>query len=157
MKKPNKELIVILDNIRSAFNVGSIFRTSDAVGVKKLILCGMTAIPENPKVKKTALGADLAVPWEFENSAYDAINECKNKGYKIYGVEVAKDAIDFRKVDYAEKSAIVLGHERMGLSEKILQLCDEIIFVPMNGVKESLNVGVCMGIVAYEIVGKNTK
>ena len=145
------DLVIVLDNIRSAFNVGSIFRTSDAVGASKLYLCGMSALPHNPKVVKTALGAEENVPWYGFDDTICAIKELKDDGYKIFGIELSENAVDYSKATYPSKIAIILGHERKGLSQDILALCDNQIYVPMRGKKESLNVAVCAGIIAYKI------
>ncbi len=150
MKK--RELVIVLDNIRSAFNVGSIFRTADAVGAKKLMLCGMTALPDNPKVVKTALGAHESVDWEARSGTDQAISELATEGYFIIGVELTEQSVDYRDFEYPAKVAIVLGHERAGLSEEILEKCEKQVHVPMRGKKESLNVAVCAGIIAYEIL-----
>ncbi len=143
---------VVLDNIRSVFNVGSIFRTSDGAGsVEKIYLCGMTTPIDNPKLDKTALGATEMVPSEHYDTTQEALDEIKAKNIPIYSIELTDDAENFQKVEYPEEVAIVLGHEKMGVDEEILNGCDKKIFIPMRGKKESLNVANCASIILYEI------
>jgi tRNA G18 (ribose-2'-O)-methylase SpoU len=146
------EIHIVLDNIRSAFNVGSIFRSADGAGsVKKIYLCGITADTDNPKLEKTALGSlDLVDSEHYENTL-DAIEELKSKNIPIYGVELTEDAKNFQKIKYPNRLAIVLGHEKKGIQKVILDLCDKKIMIPMRGYKESLNVANCASIILYEI------
>jgi tRNA G18 (ribose-2'-O)-methylase SpoU len=146
------EIHIVLDNIRSAFNVGSIFRSADGAGsVKKIYLCGITADTDNPKLEKTALGSlDLIDSEHYENTL-DAVEEIKSKNIPIYGVELTDDAKDFQSIEYPERLAIVLGHEKRGVQKQILDKCDKKIIVPMRGYKESLNVANCASIVLYEV------
>jgi len=146
------EIYIVLDNIRSAFNVGSIFRSADGAGsVKKIYLCGMTTDIDNPKLDKTALGATEMIPSEHYDSTMEAIDELREKGIPIYSIELTDDAQDFQKVKYPEKIAIVLGHEKKGVSDEILRKVDKSIYIPMRGKKESLNVANCASIILYEI------
>ena len=146
------EIHIVLDNIRSAFNVGSIFRSADGAGsVKKIYLCGMTTDIDNPKLDKTALGATEMIPSEHYDSTMEAIDELREKGIPIYSIELTENALDFQKVKYPEKIAIVLGHEKRGVSDEILRKVDKSIYIPMRGKKESLNVANCASIILYEI------
>ncbi|HNW23536.1 MAG TPA: RNA methyltransferase [Candidatus Dojkabacteria bacterium] len=146
------EIYIVLDNIRSAFNVGSIFRSADGAGsVKKIYLCGMTTDIDNPKLDKTALGATEMIPSEHYDSTMEAIDELREKGIPIYSIELTDDAQDFQKIKYPEKIAIVLGHEKKGVSDEILRKVDKSIYIPMRGKKESLNVANCASIILYEI------
>lgn len=146
------EIHIVLDNIRSAFNVGSIFRSADGAGsVKKIYLCGMTTDIDNPKLDKTALGATEMIPSEHYDSTMEAIDELRERGIPIYCIELTDDALDFQKVKYPEKIAIVLGHEKRGISDEILRKVDKSIYIPMRGKKESLNVANCASIILYEI------
>jgi len=146
------EIHIVLDNIRSAFNVGSIFRSADGAGnVKKIYLCGMTTDIDNPKLDKTALGATEMIPSEHYDSTMEAIDELRERGIPIYSIELTDDALDFQKVKYPPKIAIVLGHEKKGVSDEILRKVDKSIYIPMRGKKESLNVANCASIVLYEI------
>lgn len=149
---------VVLDNIRSAYNVGSIFRTSDGVGsVEKVHLCGITAPPYHPKVHKTALGASAYIPSEVYETTKDAILKLKEDKVKIYGVELTDNAKHFQKVKYPKKVAFILGHEVNGLSKDTIGLCDKIIYIPMNGQKESLNVASSAAIILYEAIRNSEK
>ncbi len=146
------EIHIVLDNIRSVFNVGSIFRSADGAGnVKKIYLCGMTADIDNPKLEKTALGAIDMVPSQHYDTTQEALEEIREQNIPIYSVELTEDAEDFQKVEYPKKLALVFGHEKMGVGEEILKDSDKKIFVPMRGKKESLNVANCATTVLYEI------
>ena len=143
---------IVLDNIRSVFNVGSIFRSADGAGsVEKIYLCGMTSDIDNPKLEKTALGAIDMVPSEHYDTAKEALEELRERKIPIYSIELTDDAENFQKIDYPEEIAIVLGHEKDGISEEILGYTDKRIMVPMRGKKESLNVANCATTVLYEI------
>lgn len=158
------KIVVILNNIRSSENVGSIFRTSDAVGVKKIILVGITPAPvdrfgrENKGLTKASLGAEKSVAWSQEESLKSASKKLKKEGFKIIGIEQSKNAINYKKlitskiVSGASNLALVFGSEVGGLSKKDLELCDVVAELPMHGQKESLNVSVCAGIVLYELL-----
>lgn len=146
------EIHIVLDNIRSAFNVGSIFRSADGAGsVKKIYLCGITTDIDNPKLDKTALGATEMIESEHYDTTMEAIDELKEKGIPIYSVELTDDAINFQSVKYPEKVAIIFGHEKRGVSDEILKKTDIKIYIPMRGKKESLNVANCASIILYEI------
>lgn len=143
---------VVLDNIRSVFNVGSIFRSSDGAGsVEKIYLCGMTTPIDNPKLDKTALGATDMVDSEHYDTTQEALDELRAKNIPIYSIELTDDAENFQKVEYPNELAIVLGHEKDGVAEDILKESDKKIYVPMRGKKESLNVANCASIILYEI------
>ena len=147
---------IVLDNIRSAFNVGSIFRSADGAGsVDKIYLCGITADTDNPKLEKTALGAIDIVNSEHYDTTKEALEELKERDIPIYSVELTEDAKDFQEMKYPQELAIVLGHEKRGVDEDILNLSDEKIYVPMRGFKKSLNVANCASIVLYEITREN--
>lgn len=143
---------IVLDNIRSVFNVGSIFRSADGAGsVEKIYLCGMTTPINNPKLDKTALGATEMINSEHYDTTQEALTELREKNIPIFSVELTKDAQDFQKTEYPEELAIVFGHEKNGVDTEILQESDKKIFVPMRGKKESLNVANCASIILYEI------
>ncbi|MGI5898016.1 MAG: TrmH family RNA methyltransferase [Candidatus Dojkabacteria bacterium] len=143
---------IVLDNIRSCFNVGSIFRSADGAGsVKKIYLCGMTTDIDNPKLEKTALGATEMVDSEHYDSTEEALEEIRSLNIPIYSVELTNDAENFQEVEYPEEVALVFGHEKTGVGEDILKKSDKKIFVPMRGFKESLNVANCATTVLYEI------
>jgi len=143
--------VVVLDNIRSALNVGAIFRTCDGAGASKLYLCGITPYPPHNKIPKTALGAIEYVGWVRSNDTIEVIKGLKEDGYTIVAVEQAEGAHVFNQVVYKEKTALVFGHEITGVSKEVLDICDVKVVVPMYGRKESLNVATTVGIVSYEV------
>lgn len=144
---------IVLDNIRSVFNVGSIFRSADGVGhVEKIYLCGITSDIDNPKLEKTALGATEMVKSEYYDTTKDALEEIKDLNIPVYSVELTEDAENFQEIKYPEEIALVFGHEKKGVSEEVLeQYTDKKIMVPMRGMKKSLNVANCATAVLYEI------
>lgn len=152
------ELYLVLHNIRSVLNVGSIFRTADAVGVKKMYLTGYTPIPEtrgrkfgNDRLKKTALGAEKTVPWEYDAHAWRLIEKLKAEGIHIVALEQSLKSVDYRHYKPKFPLALIVGNEVRGLSAEILKKCDVAIELPMKGKKESLNVSVAAGIALYKI------
>lgn len=149
-KEKKVRLHIVLDNIRSVFNVGSIFRTADATGCAKIYICGMTPTPHNPKMYKTALGAIETVPWNYYKTTLEAIKEIKNKNIPILSVELTDDAYHFQKYDYPYEVALVFGHERLGVNNLVLAQSDARIMIPMFGIKESLNVANTASIIMFE-------
>ncbi len=151
--------ILILDNIRSAENVGAIFRTADAVGIDEIILCGTTPDPidrfgrPNPKVAKSALGAEKTVLWRHTSDTLSEVENLKKYGYQIIAIEIAENSIDYKKVVPAEKVVFILGSETLGISKSILDISDMIAEIPMQGEKESLNVSVSTGIALFRMLG----
>jgi tRNA G18 (ribose-2'-O)-methylase SpoU len=143
---------IVLDNIRSVFNVGSIFRSADGAGsVEKIYLCGITSDIDNPKLEKTALGATDMVPSEYYDNTLEVLEELKERNIPIYSVELTDDAEDFQSVEYPNELALVFGHEKKGISEDILEYTDKRIMMPMRGMKESLNVANCATAMLYEM------
>lgn len=153
------QCVVILPNIRSVFNVGGIFRTSDAVGVSHIYLCGYTPTPldrfgrKRKDFSKCALGAEETVPWSSHDNAVDVIEELKSKGYQIVAIEQSDLSHPYNQIPYAEKVALIFGNEVDGVDQLLLKEADIIAELPMLGKKESLNVGVTAGIVLYEVLG----
>jgi len=146
------EIHIILDNVRSAFNVGSIFRSADGAGsVKKIYLCGMTTDIDNPKLDKTALGATEMIASEHYDTTMEAIDELREMGIPIFCVELTEDAQNFQKIEYPSKVALIFGHEKRGVDEEVISKVDKNIYIPMRGKKESLNVANCASILLYEI------
>jgi len=144
---------LMIVNVRSLYNVGSIFRTADSARLSELILCGYTPYPPRKEIEKTALGATESVPWRYFKSAIDAINDMKFKGCKIIAVEITDKKRSYESLLKSDfPLCLVLGNELTGLDDKILNECDDAIEIPMYGVKHSLNVSVAAGIVAYEAV-----
>lgn len=150
-----KEIYVILDNIRSAFNTGSIFRTSDAAGITKLYLCGITPYPPHIKLEKTALGALESVPWEYAKETMTVVKMMKEQNIPVYAVELDSRAKHYAQIEYPDRFALVMGHELLGVSEEVLDASDKIVQIPMHGIKNSLNVAVSYGIVVYESLHHN--
>ncbi len=147
-------VIVILDNIRSMHNVGSIFRTADAFLLRGVYLCGYTPQPPHRDINKTALGATESVEWAYYPSTNHAIHLLKEEGYLIFAVEQVEDSMPLQVATkmHAEKIAIVFGNEVDGVSNETLALCDRCIEIPQMGIKHSLNVSVAAGIVLWELV-----
>ncbi|MCO5247870.1 MAG: RNA methyltransferase [Chitinophagales bacterium] len=149
-------IVVIIDNVRSGLNVGSVFRTSDAFLVKEIHICGYAPRPPHRDVLKSALGATDSVDWKSYESTSESIHELKQQGYKIFAVEQATPSISLHefKVQEGEKIALIFGNEVSGVSDEALDLVDACIEVPQWGTKHSLNISVCAGIVLWEFVKK---
>ncbi|MEK7629225.1 MAG: RNA methyltransferase [Patescibacteria group bacterium] len=145
-------IYLILHNIRSAYNVGAIFRTADAVGVSKIYIGGYTPTPENPKVAKTSLGAENSVKWEKYFNTWKLVEELKSKNIKVVALEQSKESQDYRKFKPKFPLAVVVGNEVKGLSPNILKRVDSVWHIPMRGKKESLNVTVATGVFLYKIL-----
>lgn len=153
-KKNSKEIIVVLDNIRSTYNVGAIFRSADAVGVSRIYLCGITPAPPNPKISKVALGAEDYIVWEKTKITWRLLEKLKKEGYFIISLEQGKRAKNIFKNKFNKKQdkiVLLLGPEVKGLSNEILKRTDGLLEIPMFGKKESLNVAVAFGIAIYQI------
>ncbi len=157
MSKPQTS-ILILPDIRSALNVGAIFRTADAIGISKVYLTGYTPRPTDrfgriqKDITKSALGAETWVPWEYKKTLIPLIHKLKKDGFQIIAIEQDKQAIDYRKIKISNKVAVILGREVEGIDKKILKSCDKIIYIPMYGKKESLNVSVATGVALFRIL-----
>ena len=147
-----KELVLVLPNIRSRFNVGSIFRTADGAGVKKIYLCGITPTPPHDKIAKVALGAETTVPWEYVRQTAPLLKKLRVDGYHIVALEQTKFSIPYTALRPTGKIALVLGNEVTGLPKQWLKLCDTVIDIPMHGCKESLNVSVAAGVAIFHIL-----
>jgi tRNA G18 (ribose-2'-O)-methylase SpoU len=145
-------LHVVLDNLRSAYNVGSIFRTADACGVAHIHLCGMSAHPPHPKIEKTALGATAYVPWTYYERTQDCLHALRAEGLPVVAVEVHPRAHMYHCFSWPQPVAIIFGNEVHGISEKIVDACDAVVSIPMMGFKRSINVATAFGIVAYGIL-----
>ncbi len=141
---------VILDNIRSAFNVGSVFRTCEAAGAAHLHLCGICAYPPNARVLKTALGADEVLPWTHELSAAGTIERLQAEGVRIVAVELTDRSQDYQAVIYPDPVAFVFGHEVAGVAVPILDRADLVVQIPMMGHKNSLNVATSVGVILFD-------
>lgn len=149
------QVSVILDRLRSAHNVGNIFRLAEAVAASEIICCGYTAAPPHPKLEKTAMGADKMVPCRVFNTAADAIDALRQEGYaQILAVEADNNSCDALDFNYSFPLAIVLGNEALGVSQEALEKVDGIVSLPMLGKKASINVGNCAAVVLYAIARK---
>ncbi|MEK7673512.1 MAG: RNA methyltransferase [Patescibacteria group bacterium] len=153
-KKKRNEIYVLLDNIRSLYNVGAIFRTSDAVLVKKIYLCGITGYPPRKEISKTALGAEEVVPFEYRESAIEVVRELKKKKVQIVAVEIAHRAVDYSKAKYKFPVCFVFGHEVLGIGDELMGEVEKSVFLPMLGRANSLNVSVAYGIIVYDALKK---
>ncbi len=146
-------LVLMLHNIRSMWNVGSMFRTADAAGIEKIILSGYTATPPRKEIDKTALGAQDTVAWEYHADPLEVVQRMKNDGVRICGVEITEGSRPYTTLDPSDfPICLIVGNEIDGLEEELLLLCDEVLEIPQYGTKHSLNVAVAAGIVLFELV-----
>jgi len=137
--------------MRSLHNVGSVFRIADGMGAQKIYLCSWTGTPPAPNLVKVSLGAEEVIPWEHKKQAWRVIDQLKKDGVRIVGLELTDTSIDYRDFSHDGPIALVLGNECTGLSETILKRCDDVIHLPMVGIKGSLNVSVATGIALYHL------
>lgn len=153
-KVSKSPLILVLDNIRSMHNVGAIFRTADAFRVDKIFLCGITATPPHRDIRKTALGAEESVSWEYVKSTKDALSRIENAD--IYALEQADETTALRDVvlDQSKTQVLILGNEVEGVQQELLDYCKEVIEIPQFGTKHSFNVSVSAGIAMWELFNK---
>ena len=149
---PKLPIYFFLENIRSAHNVGSIFRTADGIGASKIFLSGYTCCPPQKDLSKTALGAEISVDWEHHKDPILLANKVKNKKIKLVLLEHTQSSRSLYKLDWNFPLCIVLGNEIDGVSEELIKLCDQHVEIPMNGIKQSLNVSVAAGIIGYEML-----
>lgn len=154
-KKERSHFCALLENVRSLYNVGAIFRTSDAVLLEKLYLCGITGFPPRNEISKTALGAEEVVPWEYNDDAIKIVKKLKKKGYTIVAVELAHGSVEFTKAKYNFPACFIFGHEVNGISDELMEYVDMSVTVPMLGRANSLNVATCYGIIVYDALKKS--
>ena len=153
-----KRVAIVIDNLRSNHNVGSIFRTADALGVSKIYLCGTTPTPLDKygrpvgEIAKTALGAEKSISWEYAKTTAGAIKKLKKSGVEIIAIEQSENSVDYKKIKSKGDVAFVLGNEVDGVSKNVLKLCDIVAEIPMKGGKESLNVAVAGGVAMFRIL-----
>ena len=153
-KKADKlPLVVILDNVRSLHNIGSVFRTSDAFRVECIYLCGITATPPHPEMHKTALGAEFTVDWKYVNNAVEAVDNLRQEGYIVFSIEQAENSIMLEDIqlEQGKRYAVVLGNEVKGVQQEVIDHSDGCIEIPQYGTKHSLNVSVTAGIVIWDL------
>lgn len=145
-------LVVILDNVRSLNNIGSVFRTSDAFRVSHIYLCGITATPPSVEIHKTALGAEDSVSWTYVDDTMQALSTLRKEGYTIYAIEQARNSVmlDKLQLDKTKKYAVILGHEVHGVQQQVVDAADACVELPQYGTKHSLNVSVTAGIVIWD-------
>lgn len=146
-------LVLILDNVRSALNVGSSFRTADAFALEKIYLCGITARPPHREILKTALGATESVEWEYKENPADAVRDLQTAGFRILAVEQTEGSTSLEQFAWTDEQpiALVFGNEVQGVSEEVLDQVDGALEVPQFGTKHSLNISVCLGLVVWEL------
>lgn len=156
---PKIPLILILDDIRSLNNIGSVFRTADAFLIEKIYLCGITATPPHKDIHKTALGATESVDWEYSKKATELVKQLKDDNIKVYAIEQAEGAISLEnfKVIHDEKHAFVLGNEVKGVSQTVVNQCNDVIEIPQEGTKHSLNIAVASGVALWDFYQKFKK
>jgi len=145
-----KRLVALLDNVRSLWNVGSMFRTADACGVAELILAGITGFPPRDAISKTALGAEQAVAWRYRAEALEALEELRREGWTPVALETGAAGVAIPELRWPERTCLVVGNENRGVSPEVLAACPLRVSIPMCGVKDSLNVAVAFGIAMYE-------
>ena len=156
-KKLNKlPVTVVLDNVRSEMNVGSVFRTADAFLIERIVLCGITPQPPKPEIHKTALGAEESVTWQYYASAVDVVEELKRDGYTVCSIEQVHDSVSLEEfaVEKGQKIAVVLGNEVKGVSQDVVDASDCCIEVPQEGTKHSLNISCCAAIVMWHLYAR---
>lgn len=155
-QKKKVPIVVVLDNVRSLNNIGSVFRTSDAFNVEAIYLCGITACPPHRDIQKTALGATESVKWKYFKTTEQAVIELRKNAHKIYSIEQAEDSIylnNFKPLK-VEKTALIFGHEVKGVQQSVVDISDHCIEIPQFGTKHSFNISVSVGIVLWEVYNK---
>ncbi|WKZ66129.1 MAG: RNA methyltransferase [Flavobacteriales bacterium] len=153
---PRQRLVVVLDDVRSRHNVGSIFRSADAFGVERIVLCGFTPCPPHREIEKTALGATQSVPWEHCADPRVAVERLQAEGYRVVAVEQTLMAVPLERAKGMASGplALVLGNELHGVSDEVVRACDACLVVPQRGSKHSLNVSVCAGVVLHALTAE---
>jgi 23S rRNA (guanosine2251-2'-O)-methyltransferase len=153
-RTPKNPIIIVLENIRSAYNVGSVFRTADAFLIEAIYICGYSAKPPHKEIKKTALGAEETVYWKYFPTAADAIEELKRRKYKVYAVEQAEGSYKLNAANFkqSDKIAVIFGNEVSGVEQSTIDLCDRCLEIPQLGMKHSLNVATAAGVVLWELI-----
>jgi len=152
VKKNDRRLHVICDDLRSLYNVGSIFRTADGLGIEKIWLCGITGTPDQSGLKKVALGAEDAVAWQHVKSSWQLVEKLKKQGFRIVALELTKNSQDVKLFKPKFPLALIVGNEVSGVSDVLLKRSDQVIHIPMRGIKESFNVSVAFGMATYQLM-----
>lgn len=148
------DLVGVLQSVEYPYNVGAIFRMADGVGMRELVLTGITPTPPNPTIDKVGRFKSLKVPWRYEKDAVAAVEGLKKEGYHVVALELAEGAVPYDGYDYPEKTCLVVGHEDHGVTKATLGVCDGAVFIPMYGKGRSLNVAMAMGVAAFHILGR---
>lgn len=149
-------LVVVLDNVRSLHNIGSVFRTADAFRLERIVLCGITATPPHPEMHKTALGAEYTVDWKYVENTVEAVNNLHEEGYIVFSIEQAEGStmLNELQLEPGRKYAVVMGNEVKGVQQEVIDHSDGCIEIPQYGTKHSLNVSVTAGIVIWDLFNK---
>jgi 23S rRNA (guanosine2251-2'-O)-methyltransferase len=156
--KKERDIVVVLDNVRSVHNVGSVFRTSDALGVSEIFLCGITPAPvdrfgrDRDDLHKAALGAEKTVAWKQCTSTLECVSKLKQDGYTVIAIEQDERSVDYKNVSPSQKTAFIFGNEVDGVSKDVLEQCDVVAEIPMMGGKESLNISVSFGVAMFRML-----
>lgn len=152
-KSKKNPLVVILDNVRSMYNVGSVFRTADAFRIEAIYLCGITSCPPHPEIHKTALGAEDAVDWYYHKEALETVKMLQQQGYEVLAIEQVEGSTMLQDfvAETDKKYAVVLGNEVKGVNQEVVDCCDGCLEIPQFGTKHSLNVSTTAGIVMWEM------
>lgn len=147
-------IVIVLDNVRSLHNVGSVFRTADAFAIERVYLCGITAQPPHREIQKTALGATESVEWKYFDTTDVAVESLINEGYKLVGIEQVAGSVFLEDVEFnaSQKIALIFGNEVKGVQQAVLDNCDEYWEIPQHGTKHSLNISVSVGVVLWELL-----
>jgi tRNA G18 (ribose-2'-O)-methylase SpoU len=148
---PKLPLILILDNLRSAFNVGSIIRTAECLNIESIYFCGYTPQPDHPKVKNTAMGTQEKINWQYFEQTEQAVSKAKENEYQVIALETVESAVSIYEYEFPSKTALILGNEALGISNEILNLCDNCVALPILGWKNSLNVATACAVACFEI------
>lgn len=153
-KAPKFPCVIVLDNVRSLNNVGSVFRTSDAFRIRKIYLCGITATPPNREIHKTALGAEDSVEWEYAKDTLEVVGKLREEGYRLYAAEQAENSVSLEnfRMEEQEQYALIFGNEVKGVQQAVVDCCEGCIEIPQFGTKHSFNISVSVGIVLWQIV-----
>jgi tRNA G18 (ribose-2'-O)-methylase SpoU len=160
ISRADQEYILLIHDIRSVYNVGALFRTADAIGITRIVLSGYSPTPvdrfgrDRTDFAKSAIGSEKTIPWEYRETPFETIKNLKQEGFIIVGLEQDTRSIDYKNVEKVNKMVFILGTETTGMTQELLDTCDVVVEIPMQGMKESLNVSVAAGILLYRILDK---
>ena len=152
VRRPDLDLVFVLQDMQDPVNVGSAFRIADACGARRMLLTGITTCPPHALIKKVGRGRERRVPWEYAEDAVGVVESLRQEGYWVTAVEITAAALPYDEADYGNRVALVVGHEDHGVTNRTLAACDQTVFLPMHGKGASLNVHVSLGIVAYHVL-----